>query len=67
MGETDLPAGFTWESRDLHAMWGTSRTRSRTLSGGKGITVASTARKLNGQTLSHEVGAVECWYDVPRV
>jgi hypothetical protein len=40
-------------------MRSTSRARSSTLSIGKGIAITSTPSELNGQTLAHEVRAVE--------
>jgi hypothetical protein len=55
-GETDLPAGFTWKSRYLHTMRGTSRTRGCSLVVGKGaFAVTSAPSELDSQTFAHEV------------
>ena len=62
---TDLPAGITGESSDLHAMWGAARPRRRvaavvavSAAAGRGFTRAGAARELDRETFSHEVGSV---------
>jgi hypothetical protein len=66
MGITDLPAGLTWKSRDLHAVRCTSGTRSSTFISSKSIAIASSTSELNGQALAHEVrtvkGCVKCHF-----
>lgn len=59
MGGTDLPASLIWESRDLHAMRGTSRTGNSTLVRSESIAIASSTSELNGQTRAHEVPSVK--------
>jgi hypothetical protein len=62
-GITDLPAGLTWKSRNLHAMRSTSGTGSSTLCSSKRVPIASATSKLNRQTLAHEVRTVEGYRD----
>jgi hypothetical protein len=61
---TDLPAGLTWKSRDLHAVRSTSGTRSSTLISSESIASASSTSELNHQTLAHEGGTVEGCVDM---
>lgn len=62
-GRTDLPTGITWETTDLHAMLGASRARGGALVVAKAaFTVSRSARKLNGQTLAHELGSILLYY-----
>jgi hypothetical protein len=61
---TDLPAGLTRKSRNLHAVRSTSGTRSSALVSSKGITIASSTSELNRKTFTHEVRTVEGYGDV---
>lgn len=63
MGITDLPAGLTWKSRDLHAVRCTSGTRSSTFISSESIAIASSTSELNCQALTHEVRTVKGYVD----
>lgn len=60
---TDLPAGFSRESTDLHAVGCSARARSGALVVAKAaargsFAVTGATGKLDGQALAHEVGSI---------
>jgi hypothetical protein len=59
---TDLPAGILGKSSDLHAVRGAARPgRSAAILGvSAAFTVASAARELDREALSHEIGTILC-------
>lgn len=63
--KTDLPTGIAWESRNLHAVGGSTRPRRRALlvaeaaaRAGGTLPVSGPAGELDGQALSHEIGSI---------
>lgn len=59
---TDLPAGFIWESSNLHAVRSASRAGSSALVGAERarISIARPSGELDRQALAHEVGSIFC-------